>query len=174
MVNAGTDITIIRDDVSAYLDGDGTGKPLWYTDQLNFQGILNSPAQYNPNVQPLETTRYVLEIEDPLTGCKNYDTMTVTVDILTLLAFPTAFSPNNDGVNDLAYILKYLNIESLEEFSIFNRYGEKIFTSNKFKSAWDGTFKGKEQEIGIYTFVIRATTKDGDNIIKTGNLSLIR
>ena len=173
-VDAGGDITIIRDDVKGVLDGSGDGKPLWYTDAMTFNGILNSPAQYGPDVQPLSTTTYVLEIENPMTGCKNYDTLIVNVEILTLLAFPTGFSPNGDGTNDLASILKYLNIKNLENFSIYNRFGELIFNTTNINSAWDGTYKGTPQEVGVYTWVINATTKDDDQIQRKGNISLIR
>ncbi|MGB0885448.1 MAG: PKD domain-containing protein [Chitinophagales bacterium] len=173
-VDAGEDITIIRDDLSGFLDGSGDGKPLWYTSELTFTGILNSPAQYGPEVQPQTTTNYVLEIENPVTGCKNYDTMTVVVDVITLLAFPTGFSPNGDGTNDFARIIKYLNIEKLDDFSIYNRYGENVFTTTDLNAAWDGTYKGEEQEMGVYTFLIKAVTKDKESILKKGNITLIR
>lgn len=173
-VDAGTDITIIRDDIKGVLNGDGDGKPLWYSSEINFSGILNSPAQYGPDVQPLSTTIYVLEIENPITGCKNYDTMTVTVEVLTLLVFPTGFSPNSDGTNDFARIIKYLNIKTLENFSIYNRYGELIFNTTNINSGWDGTYKGTPQETGVYTWLIQAITKDNQPIQKNGNISLIR
>lgn len=173
-VDAGTDFRIVRDDVSGFLNGSGDGKPLWYTDDLNFIGILNSPAQYGPEVQPEISTNYVLEIENALTGCKNYDTMTVFVDVLTLLAFPTGFSPNGDGVNDFAGIIKYLNIKSFETFDIYNRYGEKIFHTTDIKTAWDGTYKGVAQGNGIYTYMIKAITKDDEPILQKGNITLIR
>lgn len=173
-VDAGADITIIRDDLKGVLNGEGDGKPLWYTSEKDFKGILNSPAQYEPDVQPLSTTTYVLEIENPVTGCKNYDTITVNVDVITLIAFPTGFSPNSDGTNDLARIIKYLNIKNLDDFSVYNRYGELIFTTTNIDKAWDGNYKGTPQEIGVYTWVIRATTKDEEKIIRKGNISLIR
>jgi len=174
VVDAGEDKYIIRDDFSTFLDGSGDGKPLWYTEQYTFEGLLNSPAQYSPEAQPFSTTTYVLEIENPITGCKNYDTMVVNVEVVTLLAFPTAFSPNGDGVNDFAHILKHLNIKSLDDFSIYNRYGELVFKTTDFKSHWDGTYKGVDQENGVFTWNIRATTKDNDSIIRTGNITLVR
>ncbi len=173
-VDAGADFTIIRDDVKGVLDGVGDGKPLWYTAEQSFYGILNSPAQYGPDVQPEVTTDYVLEIENAMTGCKNYDTMTVTVEVITVLAFPTAFSPNGDGTNDFAHIFKYLNIKSLENLSIYNRYGELLFTTDDIHKSWDGTYKGSEQGIGVYVWTINATTKDDEKISRSGNISLIR
>ena len=174
VVDAGDDFRLIRDDISGNLDGSGDGKPLWFTTDLNFYGILNSPAQYTPEVQPEVTTNYILEIENPITGCRNYDTMTVFVDVITLLAFPTGFSPNNDGINDFAQIIKYLNIKQIDDFSIYNRYGEKIFTSTDLKAKWDGTYKNVPLEIGTYIWMIRALTKDGEEILRKGNISLIR
>lgn len=173
--DAGNDLTVIRDDVPGVLQGSGSGNPLWFTtDSSTSYGILNAPNQFNPEVLPHNTVHYILEVTDPNTNCKNYDTTTVNVNVLTLLAFPTGFSPNGDGVNELARILKYLNIQSLEDFSIFNRYGERIFFTDKLDGAWDGTYKGTAQEIGVYTWQIKATTKDQEKIIRKGNITLIR
>ena len=174
VVDAGDDFRILRDDVSGFLDGSGDGKPLWYTDKLKFYGILNSPAQYGPEVQPEVTTNYVLEIQNPVTGCKNYDTMTVFVDVLTLLALPTGFSPNGDGVNDFAGIIKYLNIKTLDDFSIYSRNGEQVFSTDDLKAKWDGTYKGVDLEVGVYIYMIRAVTKDNESILRKGNITLIR
>lgn len=173
-VNAGDDFRILRDDEAGFLDGSGDGKPLWYTDKLNFYGLLNSPAQYSPEVQPEVTTNYILEIENPVTGCKNYDTMTVFVDVLTLLALPTGFSPNGDGVNDFVSILKYLNIKTLDDFSIFSRNGEKVFSTSDLKAKWDGTYKGVDLELGVYTYMIKAVSKDNESILRKGDITLIR
>jgi len=173
LANAGGDITIFRDE-SGFILGSGTGEPLWYTEDKTFEGILDPPNIFGPEVSPFSTTNYVLEIKDPLTGCFNYDTMTVNVDVLTLLAFPTAFSPNGNGVNDFAALIKYLNIEKLVFLTIYDRWGEEIFKTDELTGAWDGTFRGVDCGIGTYIWYIRAVTKDQETISRQGNITLIR
>ena len=173
LVDAGPDITILRDE-TGFLQGSGTGNPLWFTEDKTFEGIIDPPGMFDPEVSPFSTVNYVLEITDPLTGCLNYDTMTVNVDVLTLLAFPTAFSPNGNGVNDFAALIKYLNIEKLVYLTIYDRWGEKIFTTDELTGAWDGTYRGVDCEIGTYMWYIRAVTKDQETISRKGNITLIR
>jgi gliding motility-associated-like protein len=172
-VDAGPDITIIRDE-SGFLSGSGEGRALWYTPDKTFEGILDIPSIFNPEVSPLNTTDYVLEITDTLTGCFNYDTATVFVDVVTLIAFPSGFSPNGNGVNDFAAIIKTLNIDRLVYLSIYDRWGEEIFRAEDLAKGWDGTFRGRDCEIGTYMWVIRAVTKDQETITRKGNITLIR
>lgn len=172
-VDAGEDITINRDEFG-FLNGSGAGLPLWYTEDKTFEGIVSNYNVFDPEVSPFMTTNYVLEIEDSLTGCRNYDTATVFVEVLTLVAFPTGFSPNGNGVNDFARIIKYLNIEKLVYLSIYDRWGEEIFRTDELSQGWDGTFKGEPCEIGTYMWVIRAVTKDQETITRKGNITLIR
>ncbi|MET0461640.1 MAG: gliding motility-associated C-terminal domain-containing protein [Chitinophagaceae bacterium] len=54
---------------------------------------------------------------------------------------PSAFTPNRDGLNDLFIIPAYANIE-LEEFSVFDRWGIRIFTTANPGKGWDGQVKG--------------------------------
>jgi gliding motility-associated-like protein len=172
-VNAGDNITIYRDEFGE-LNGSGAGFPLWFAADNTTRGILSSPEIFDPVVSPFNTTQYVLEITDPETGCRNYDTTTVNVDVFTLLAFPTGFTPNGDGVNDFARIIKYLNIQNLIDLSIYDRFGEAVFITNDINQGWDGTYKGKDSEIGTYIWVIRAVTKDEEEILRKGNITLIR
>ena len=173
VADAGPDLFIYRDE-SDFLLGSGTGEPLWYTEDKTFDGLLDVPLIFDPEVSPFNTTNYVLEVTDPLTACVNYDTARVNVEVLTLLAFPTGFSPNANGTNDFARIIKYLNIEKLIYLSIYDRWGEEIFRTDQLDGAWDGTFKGRSCEIGTYAWVIRALTKDQETITRSGNITLIR
>lgn len=173
LADAGDDLFIFRDE-SDFLNGSGTGAPLWYTSANTFDGILDFPSTFGPEVSPFNTTTYILQITDEVTGCRNYDTAVVNVEVLTILAFPTGFTPNGDGVNDFARIIKYLNIDRLIDLSIYNRFGEAVFRTNNINEGWDGTYKGKDSEIGTYIWVIRAVTKDNEEILRKGNITLIR
>ncbi len=142
-----------------------------WNDDVSFLTELNIP---NPEVQPEETTDYVVTVMDDV-GCA--DTRTVTVTVVTIceepyIFFPNAFSPNNDGFND---ILR-LRANGVTEvfFAIYNRWGEKIFESNDQSVGWDGTFRGKELPPDVYGFYLRVRCGDGEEFYKQGNVTLFR
>ena len=134
---------------------------------------LNNPDDAVTVAAPLTTTKYILTVTD-LDGCVNYDTVIVYVLKDVVLLIPTAFSPNNDGVNDIFRIAKYLNIERLINFSVFNRWGNLVFETNDIEAGWDGTYKGREQLLGVYVWFVKALDYDGNTIIRKGNVTLLR
>jgi gliding motility-associated-like protein len=85
---------------------------------------------------------------------------------------PSAFSPNQDGLND-CYGIKLWPFTSTFEMSIFNRWGELIFRATDPSACWDGKFKGVDQPIGVYVYMIKATTYCGVTF-KKGTFTLIR
>ena len=104
-------------------------------------------------------------------GCE--DTASVTVTVLELdLAVPNAFSPNGDNNNDVFEIINTLASEF--DMKIYNRWGDEVFHSTDLSIGWDGTYKGKEQEIGSYIYVIRLVTIEGKEFNKKGNVTLLR
>ena len=99
------------------------------------------------------------------------DTTPTNIGSLTV---PNAFSPNNDGHNDLFKLQGWKN--SVTEFTIiiYDRWGEKVFESNDPEKTWDGTYKGKSMDAGVFVYFINATAISGEKIIRKGNISLIR
>ncbi len=77
------------------------------------------------------------------------------------LEFPNAFSPNGDGVNDVFKAKS--TYQSIVEFqaTIFNRWGQKIFSWNNPAEGWDGTFHGKPVKDGVYFLNVDAKGADG-------------
>ena len=88
------------------------------------------------------------------------------------LVVPNAFSPNNDGVNDLLDISGY-NMERIEMI-IFNRWGEEIFHDQGVKVSWDGKFRGKTCPPTAYPYIIRAKGKNGKDYRWEGFVTLLR
>jgi len=105
-------------------------------------------------------------------GC--VDTATVKVDPhkAAIVSLPGAFSPNADGANDVLYV-RGANVSTLN-FSIYNRWGQKVFETNDINKGWDGTFRGVAQPVDAYGFIISITSLDGCRIIKKGNVTLLR
>jgi gliding motility-associated-like protein len=134
---------------------------------------LNNNNVANPIAKPTSTTTYVVKGTDN-NGCINSDTVTVKVnyDNKSGSLMPTVFTPNGDGLND-CFGLKFWGTVTKLDFSIYNRFGQKIFSTNDVAKCWDGTFKGVSQNIGVYVYVIKASTNCGE-VNKKGTFTLIR
>ena len=68
---------------------------------------------------------------------------------------PNAISPNGDGKNDiwvLTFIDKYYPEADIE---IYNRWGQRLFTSHGYKISWDGTYQGAPLPVATYYYVIK-------------------
>ncbi|MEY3084178.1 MAG: hypothetical protein RL037_358 [Bacteroidota bacterium] len=99
------------------------------------------------------------------------------LDCITGLHIPTAFSPtsnNGPAQNNVYSIIAGKNVSSIE-FTIFDRWGNKVFLANTKVFAWDGNYNGKECVTGIYAY--RAVVKFTDNPVEeilNGNITLMR
>ena len=92
---------------------------------------------------------------------------------------PNAFTPNKDGRNDVFYVLGGKDVQTVMEFSIFNRWGGKIFqvknaAPNDPGQGWDGMYMGKDAEPGTYVYFIKIAFNDGRTESFKGTITLIR
>jgi gliding motility-associated-like protein len=85
---------------------------------------------------------------------------------------PNAFTPNNDGKNDTFLI--YGNTISSAKMSIYTQWGQLIFQSDNVANGWDGTFKGVNQPIGVYVYMVDITFTNGTTSLRKGTVTLIR
>ncbi len=130
---------------------------------------------FNPIVFPEETTEYQVFVSDSL-GCGIWKNITVVV--LQRLCeepfifFPTAFSPNGDGENDLLQ----LHGNDLEEvyWVVYNRWGQKVFEAHSIDDKWDGKFEGELVAPDVYGFYLETKCEDGEVFKKKGNVTVLR
>jgi gliding motility-associated-like protein len=116
------------------------------------------------------TTTYTLTVNSG--GCIGIDTVTIFVEIKCGEVFvPTAFSPNDDGQNDVLYV--YGNCIEDMEFVIFDRWGEKVFSSSDPGFGWDGTFKGKKMDPAAFAYYLKATV-DGEEVLQKGSITIVK
>jgi len=87
-------------------------------------------------------------------------------------AIPTAFSPNGDGKNDILFVRGGPFVSY--EMRIFNNWGQEIFYSNNQAIGWDGTYKNKEVQEGVYVLIFKGKMLDGTEINYVGDVTLIR
>ena len=105
-----------------------------------------------------------------------FDTAETMIKILynCYITVPTAFTPNNDGLNDFLYPLNAYKADNLE-FRIYNRYGQMVFETTNWLNKWDGKINGKPQASGTYVWMLSYTDHDsGKNIFLKGTSVLIR
>ncbi len=134
---------------------------------------LNCSECPRPKVQPLKDRNYIITINDTA-GCFNYqDSVYFRILEKFSLDVPSAFSPNNDGVNDIIFV-KGWGLKELLSFKIYNRFGELIFESNDFEIGWDGTYNGKTQNVETYVYTVEALSFGGKVLTKKGNINLIK
>ncbi|GAB4136901.1 MAG: hypothetical protein Fur0041_11490 [Bacteroidia bacterium] len=91
-----------------------------------------------------------------------------------LVYVPNAFSPNGNGLNDVFIpSTGFIDIEEYE-FSVFNRWGEQIFTTDNRYTGWDGRYKGTKCEPGVYVWILTFKTAAGQYIDRKGTVTLLR
>lgn len=100
------------------------------------------------------------------------DSTQVTFDCSSDLYVPNAFTPDDDGLNDIFYAEGFGILEF--EMMIFDRWGELIFTSNDLSYGWNGMYRGEKSQIGVYTYKIVITTYLEKRKQFIGHVSLVR
>ncbi|GAA4417476.1 hypothetical protein GCM10023187_49910 [Nibrella viscosa] len=116
---------------------------------------LSNPSLLRPTTNPDDSKTYQLRVSTFL-GCTAE--ATIRVKVIERMFIPTAFSPNNDGLNDTWVIQGVHNFPACEVY-IFNRWGNVIYYSKGYGQPWDGTYKGERVDPGLYTFRIETNLK---------------
>lgn len=152
----------------AVLEAEGNGGTIAWVPSENVS--CQTLSCDSVHAEPLIPTYYYAQITSP-DGCVAEDTVFVNVRFQDVIDLPSAFSPNNDGVNDFLYI-KGVGITSCR-LTIYNRYGALIYESTNPAQGWDGTYEGKELNTGTFAYVLEYSLIDGTSNVKKGSVSLI-
>lgn len=140
-----------------------TWAPAFYCD--------NSDAP-STKVHPPNTTVFTVKGVS-VDGCIGTDTVTVFYKSLALVKVPNAFTPNDDQINDIIRPVIVCGF-TLTEFSIYNRWGERIFTTNNATYGWDGKANGTLCDIGVYYYILRGRNSKNEDLFFTGDITLAR
>ena len=134
---------------------------------------LDDPAKANPIAAIDTTTKYEVSGANQF-GCASsaFIELKVTKDGIPRFVLPNAFTPNGDRNNDCFGIKRWGNAK-VEEFAVYNRWGQQVFFTSNPAQCWDGTFRGQPQDAGGYIYVIRARTLCGE-VTRKGMVMLIR
>lgn len=157
LVNLGNDTTICADEVIV-LSGGGSSDAYYAWSNGSNQPTIEVT---NPGYYSVVTT---------LDGCVVFDEIRIE-ECDYEIWIPNSFTPNGDGQNDLFGPVCY-NINKVT-LMVFDRWGEMIFKGSGKDVWWDGRYKGKECQYGVYTYLIeyriRSKTRQ-----KTGSITLVR
>ncbi|MCF8238776.1 MAG: gliding motility-associated C-terminal domain-containing protein [Saprospiraceae bacterium] len=131
-----------------------------------------------PVAGPENTTTYVLTATDPA-GCEAVGEVTVIVVGNTRIYLTTAFSPNDDGINDWFYIQSADPDVIVEDLRIYDRWGNALFIStpgpaNQADLGWNGKFRGKHLNPGVYIYTVLIRYPDGGQRLYRGDVTLVK
>jgi gliding motility-associated-like protein len=88
------------------------------------------------------------------------------------LDFPTAFSPNGDGLNDTFKVMaRFVNAYELQ---VYNTWGELVYISRSTDDVWDGSFRDKPLPAGGYVYTIEARDTEGRPVRRRGMLMIVK
>ncbi len=133
---------------------------------------LNNPHSFKPVFEGSTDQFYTIEIITA-SGCVTVDNQLVKVIPFVEIYVPTAFTPNNDGLND--FLKPNLRgIKDLRYFRVFNRWGQLVYESRTEQPGWDGTIGGILQSTGVYIWMAEGMGVDKRLYKRKGTSALLR
>ena len=148
----------------------------WDLGNGNSSSLQTPPSQSYLAVGSTKEYTVQLIIEDTTAGLHCFDTAVKKVIAVPgcLIAVPSAFTPNGDGLNDYLYPLNAYKAKNLS-FKVYNRYGQLVFETTDWTVKWDGTVNGQKQSAGTYVWMLNyidgSTNKQ---VAQKGTVVLIR
>ncbi len=167
--DANIKVIYVNDVVTLVASPSGAG----YT--YSWSPTVNNPTSATTTVTPPSSTTYTVTVTDAA-GCK--DTGQVFLRVMTpqcdepYIFIPRAFSPNNDGKNDIIYVRGDYLTEV--EFVIFNRWGEQVFSTKDKTVGWDGKHRGEPVCPDVYGYYVKGVCQKGEQFFKKGNITVLK
>ncbi|MEM9930484.1 MAG: gliding motility-associated C-terminal domain-containing protein, partial [Bacteroidota bacterium] len=130
-------------------------------------------------VQPLATTNFTVDYQTT-SGCTGQATLALRVDERLGVYVPSAFSPNGDGVNDVFTVYAGPGVQQIENFRLFDRWGGQLVDFPELplgdpSFGWDGKARnGRALPPGVYVYQFTYTKINGDSLLLTGEVTLMR
>ena len=156
-----------NNDASATVTVSGGTSP--FTFLWNGNSNLNTATINN-----LTAGQYEVSIND-VNNCSASDTVTITDgNCCETIFIPNSFTPNGDNINDVYGLKSSVNI-NIQEFVIFNRFGQQVWEGKDQNAQWNGTFHGRDCEVGTYFYYLKyyCMTNNKTYVFK-GDIELIK
>jgi gliding motility-associated-like protein len=131
---------------------------------------LMDPKSLAPFTTTLENAiTYQLSVYG-INGCTA--TKSIDVAVIRNLYMPNSFTPNGDGLNDVFRIPPGVSLQ-LKQFQIFDRWGNKIFSTTDINKGWDGSYKSKQLDSNNFIYLVEGTVANKAILLK-GPVILLR
>ncbi len=132
----------------------------------------------NPEANPTATTLYTVVVTNA-GGCSATHEVLVQVVPKEDVFIPNAFSPNGDGINDFFTVYGGSNVAMIKNLRIFDRWGTEVYGNEDFmpnmeQEGWNGSFKGKILDMGVYIYFVEVEYIDGSTSVQKGDLSITK
>lgn len=137
----------------------------------NFEKYLWSTGDTSSFIVVSDSGVYSVSVENTA-GCTATDSAQIVIGCGYNVWFPDAFSPDEDGVNDV--FMGYANDVSEYDLIIFNRMGQIVFETQDISKGWDGLVDGVPSQIGVYGYTVRYKFDGVDSVRKRDIFTLIR
>jgi gliding motility-associated-like protein len=148
-------------------------------DSSGFTSYVWSPAQglSDPDIADPTTIvtgdiTYTVVATTP-SGCSATGTIVIGAATTAGIIVPNAFTPNNDGHNDILKVNAF-GIQSLKYFRVYNRWGQLVFATSDAGSGWDGSIGGQQAPTGAYVWTAAGVDYHGRPVEREGTVILIR
>lgn len=129
-------------------------------------------------VGPLRETIYEATVVDS-NGCEAHDQLTIYIIQKARVYIPNAFSPNNDGHNDIFMVFSGGEVARIQYLRLFNRWGEMVFQNEDFPPndptfGWDGKVDGRWMNPQVFVYMVEVEYLNGKREMFKGDVTLIR
>lgn len=127
-----------------------------------------------PTLLATQDETYQVTVTDEF-GCEN--TTQVKVPVVGAcgddLFVPNLFTPNRDNVNDKLFV-RGRGLVGLKFFRIYDRWGNLVFETNDINEGWNGVYKNKMVDPGVFVYQLEAICSNGFTITHQGNVTLMK
>lgn len=146
----------------------------WSFGNINTSTLTAPAPQYFPQTNIEAYYIIKLRVTNNTLGCSDSISKKIRVLNNCFIAVPTAFTPNNDGLNDFLYPNNAIKAQNLE-FKVYNRWGQLVFATNDWREKWNGKIGGLEQAPGVFVWYLKYTHRDtNQKVFQKGTTTLIR
>jgi gliding motility-associated-like protein len=137
---------------------------------------LNDYTLVNPIATPPQSTMYTVTLAQSNLNCASSDSVFVFVYDVQCnekdVYVPNIFTPNGDGKNDMLYV-RGNNIKELY-FTIYDRWGEKMFETTDQHVGWDGVYKGMTSDPAVFVYYLKVRCAGEKEFFIKGNITVMR
>ena len=134
----------------------------------------------DPDASPTENITYRLLLTDE-DGCTAEDEISIAVRKSRDIYIPNAFSPNQDGINDIFSPFGGFEVVSIQSMQVYDRWGGLVFSNTEgfsvhddLKNGWDGTARNQQLDPGTYLYTMNVEFIDGEVVLFSGEVNLMR